>query len=440
MGKIKQINLKKFFKAIFFFAFIIAGSCLTIVKNPREFIPDDKLVYLKQPYYLTPIKYYPEKTKPYSWDVKVEIDKVNPTILSFTDFNKMLAPDLLQDVKIFREIKEHLLFMSEDPLYKGMKEKLNNFNFQASLYRTIQKGDKVNEYSNAEEYSYQPDKDNDHYFKYNDEIKINNDKGELIKFIKPNPQYSFKPAGKKYKYIFFVDDFEKENINSIALIHDNLLRYDYVVSKDAIMINNKEVEAIVITNDFIKTYQFFNVKTRKAEDIYSYYFPEGIRVIDVNKTLTYSSVNPGWPENYLEKKMGPFKILYTKKDERLLNKINIQKLNELYITVKKTTGINFPEDRIIILPPDLKSYSKLHTFEKEEILKWYPSGFEIKDTIVMWPPSVKRYEGEEGEKYFWDKEFYEISIHELTHLIEGEVTGVFSEIPVWLDERPGFIY
>ena len=484
----KTYDVKTRLKLLFIFSITFSFSCILFFETSKDYVLDNKLVYIRQPNYLIPIKYFPVKTIPYKWTYDVKIDPTNPGILSLTDFNKLLATDFKNDAIIFKETKEHLLLMKDDPVYKKMKEVLINFNIQRPLPRRIFKGNKINDYSNAEEYSY-PDESgafisflkNDEimitfsdgrkyyqksngsyyeedakgneiyavfpnenafrlktddfiYFYFPDEIKIKNSYGELIKFIKPNPQYSYKPAAKKYYYIFFVDDFISERINSIALIHDNLLRYDYIIDKDAVMVNNKEKEAVIVTNDNIKTYHYFNASTRKAEDLFSFYYPEGIRIIDVNKPMTNSSINPIWPENYIEMKMGPFRILYTKKDEELLKKINIQKLSEADALARKLTGINYVNERVVILPPDLESFRKLHAGKEEEILKWYPSGFEGKDLIVMWPPSVKRYKGVEGDKYFWEKEFYEILIHQLTLLIVGELTGVFSDVPVWLNE------
>ncbi|HEQ71683.1 MAG TPA: hypothetical protein ENN69_04265 [Spirochaetia bacterium] len=200
------------------------------------------------------------------------------------------------------------------------------------------------------------------------------------------------------------------------------------------MVVVQDREGVVITDEYVKSHHYFNPQTRKAEDLYSYYFPEGIRITDINKPLTYSYVNPNWPEQYAERQIGPFRILYAVKDEAWLDRLDARKLAETSTAVRKTAGINFKDNRVIILPPDLESYRKLHAQKKDELLYWYPSGFQTKDMIVMWPPSVPRYEGDAGAEYFWENEFYEIVTHELTHLAVGEVTGVFSPVPVWLNE------
>ncbi|MBN2544989.1 MAG: hypothetical protein JXB50_04265, partial [Spirochaetes bacterium] len=478
-------NKNILYKLLFFLPMVIFLTCITL---PKEYVPDDKIIYLKQPYYLTPVKYKPEKASPYKWDVDPEVDPVNPGILTLSDYNTLLKPDIYLDAKIYKETKGHLQLMKEDPVYLSLKEQLLNIKVEKPLPRKIIKGEKTKDYNNAVEYQYPEEEkalisffhnneikitfkegrkyfyktngdyfeedakgtelyavfeknnsfrinmDGINYYRSDKEQKLTLEQGEIMKFIEPFPQYSYKPKDKKYKYIFFVEDFINEKIDSIALLHDNDVRYDYLYKTDAVLVTFKEIEAIAITNEFQKSQHYFNKKTRTTEALYSYYFPEGIRIADIHKPLTYSSINPIWPENYLEKKMGYFKIFYTKKDEQLLNKINAQKLLEINLLVKRLTGINFSNDRAVVLPPDLESYRKLHARKEDEILYWYPSGFQTKDMIIMWPPSVKRYEGEEGDKYFWEKEFYEILAHELAHLAIGEVTSVFSPVPVWLNE------
>ncbi len=473
------------YKLLFLLPVIFFLTCLTL---PKEYVPGDKIVYLKQPYYLIPVKYKPEPASPYTWDIDPRVDIVNPGILALTDYNSVLKPDIYMDAKIYKETKGHLELMKEDPVYLNLKEQLKNIKIEKPLPRKISKGEKTKDYNNAVEYIYPEEEgalisfffnndikitfkdgriyfyksngdyfekdaagtelysvfekenafrinmNNLNYYKSEREERLTVEQGEITKFNDEYPQYSYKPKDKKYKYIFFVYDFINEKLHSIAFVHDNNLRYDYLYETDAVLVNYNDIEAAAITKDYQKTHHYFNKKTRTTEDLYSYYFPEGIRIADINKLLTYSTLNPIWPENYLEKRSGSFRLFYTKKDEALLNKINSQKLQEINSTVKRLTGINFSNDRAIILPPDLESYRKLYAQKENEILNWYPSGFQTKDIIIMWPPSLKRYEGEEGDKYFWEKEFYEILSHELTHLAIGELTGVFSHVPVWLNE------
>jgi hypothetical protein len=90
--------------------------------------------------------------------------------------------------------------------------------------------------------------------------------------------------------------------------------------------------------------------------------------------------------------------------------------------------------RTIVIPPDLTSYCRLHASEPRSVLNWYPSGFETRDYIVMWPISVPRYDSPAGQDYFFEQEFYEIIAHEYLHLMIGENAGLLSPVPVWLNE------
>jgi len=84
--------------------FIIIASCSTL---PKEYVPDDKIVYLKQPFYLVPVKYNPEKASPYKFIIDPQIDQVYPGILSLFDFNKVLEANIDLDAKIYKETKKY---------------------------------------------------------------------------------------------------------------------------------------------------------------------------------------------------------------------------------------------------------------------------------------------------------------------------------------------
>jgi len=98
------------------------------------------------------------------------------------------------------------------------------------------------------------------------------------------------------------------------------------------------------------------------------------------------------------------------------------------------TGLTALKRRTIVIPPDLDSYRKLHASKPGEVLNWYPSGFETKDIIIMWPISVPRYDAPAGQAYFFDQEFYEILVHEYVHVLVGENSGIATPVPVWLNE------
>jgi hypothetical protein len=467
---------------------LVLAAAFGCVSYPAEYVPPDKVVFLRQPYFLTPVRYEAESADPYAWDIDIPIDKAKPSILSALDFSAFLKPDLNLDAKTYKETKEHLLLMKDDPVYNDLRTRLNGLSVEAPAPRTVAKGEVTRKYSNGTEYAYPGEPgatimffdsgdvkitfaDGRQYFgKSNGDFferdapgtelyaffakdssfrrrvgnglysqspewrSLESDTGTIEKQSVPVPQYAFTPSGANYKYVFFVGDFSREKLADIALIHDNSLRFDYLPDTDTVLVVSREKEAIVLESGLTKSHRYFNARTRKPEDLYSYYFPEGIRIADVNRPLTYSEVIPNWPERYKEKKIGPFRILYTEKDGALLGRLDAAKLSEAYAAVTRATGLQISADRVIVLPPDLRSYRRLHAQAKNEKLLWYPSGFETKDIVVMWPPSLPRYEGDEGDRYFWDTELYEILSHELTHLAVGEATGVFSPVPVWLNE------
>ncbi len=472
--------------SIFLAVWISVFSCASFYVPPAEYLPEEKVVYLKQNPLLVPVSYPPITVDPYEWNVDPAIDERKPSILSYRDFSLFLKPDHAFDARIYKEVKTHLLLMTGDDTYLGMKEALMSHEFAIPEPTTEETGEIVEMYGNGTAYTYPPAEgatitvfdDGAYYVKYADGRKYTQQKdgsyfeedekgremyavfpakdsfrtrdGET-KFTKDangvsmetpegrvkrtrtgDPQYGFTPKNAKYEYTFFTKG-ESEEFLELALIHDNGLRYDYFPDDDVVTVGYK-AENVTITTDMRKVHNRFDEKTRKTAEAYSVYLPEGIRIADLHKQRTYSVVAPKWPENYVSKKIGPFVFAYVKQQENLLAKLDARKLNAAALHVRNATGIVIAQDRWIVLPPDLESFVRLQANEKNHTPGWYPSGFERTDIVVMWPPSVKRYTSKEGEDYFFKTEFYDILVHELTHLAAGEITGVFSALPVWLNE------
>jgi len=194
-------------------------------------------------------------------------------------------------------------------------------------------------------------------------------------------------------------------------------------------------QAIVIGSDYMKQHDVLDIKARKTTNVLSAFLPEGIRFANLYGTkLAYSEINPAWPEQYKSKSEGPFTILYTDKDAGLLAKLDSGRLTEIETTVRKLSGLDVTRHRVLIFPPDLESYCRLSASAPKTTLNWYPSGFQTKDYIVMWPLSVPRYSTPDGQEYFFHQELYEILAHEYVHLAVGENAGILCPVPVWLNE------
>ncbi|MBN2532897.1 MAG: hypothetical protein JXB88_08400 [Spirochaetales bacterium] len=476
----------KVFTGLIFLLFI-TPACKTSYVLPDEYVPDKEVVYLKQKTGFGPIEYPPVLEEPYSWTVNPVIDRENPGFLKITSFKTILIPDFHADATLFLEVKEHLKYIEENKNYLHLKELLDNYEFVKPGPRKIAKGDLVKTYTNSTEYEY-PEiegativyfKNGDYkinlpggftyYYKRDGSYFENDAEGNEVYAVFPEKDnfrmrengitYICWPMGSKKietgygavsyhrkgkfpeQYIFFPDPKSDKNHYTFFINEDNTntyineygLRYDYFLSDDRISISYKN-EAVIIENTYRKSHYHYDRDELKTEDRISFYLPEGIRFLDLDKSLSYSEVNPNWPEDYLQKKLGPFIFLYTRKDEELLVKVNKKRLEEIYRLAEKMTGLSSAPWRTILLPPDLQAYRKIHAGDEPEKLNWYPSGFQGKDIIVMWPPSVPRYTIPEGDMYFWNEEFYEILIHELVHLFVGESTGLLHSVPVWLNE------
>lgn len=480
------INIKKITICLYTtLLLLLLTSCLSFYKIPDEYVTDEELVFLKQRKELNPISYTPELTEPYKWDVNIKVNAENPDILKKRAFSKLLNPDLESDAKLYLEVKEHLQYIAGSEKFLELKTMLETHEFIPPMKNKIVKGDKSKNYTNGTEYeyplssgskiiyfndgnyeitfsnknvytetkvgnyfevdskgnevfavfpshdSYRDNKNGIKYSKTGEQKSVSTKEGEFVFLPSPIPQYQFKPANTKNEYIFFLTD--DNVIENIALVDSDNIRYDYDKAENNVMASYKS-QAVVINNNFSKQHTKFDPIKGSTGEVISVYFPEGLKITGLNEKVSYSELNPLWPEKYIYKNIGGFKIYYVKEDQKYLSNISSAKLKEILSFVKDKSGLPCTGARSVILPPNLESYRKLHAGDRNELMNWYPSGFQTKDMIIMWPPSVKRYHSEEGEKYFWNNEFYDIFLHELVHLIIGQSTRIFSPVPVWLNE------
>jgi len=453
---------------------------------PEGYIPDDKVVYLKEKIEFEPIRYEPQQTAPYQWSFGRETGGTHPGLVDSQTFAFYLKPSFTNDAMVYKEVRNRLEQAPLNTNYLRLRELLDTYPASVPAGRPAVKGAKTQDFQNAVEYDYPPvtggrimvfnngdlkitlpdgttyqsnvssgnyfESDGNRrerfavfpsqqYFRVTDNGKtfsffpdgqrvIEEGASSVAYFISPQNEYKYE-TGTGLAFIFFLDP--RGTLSETAMERSDKIRFDYFPGNRHVMITLNQ-ESVVIQEDFKKSHLVFNPVTRKATNSLSYYFPEGIRIKDLRSGLTSSEIFPAWPEGYKERAIGPFRVLYTEKDAGLLTNIKAGKLNELSGLLRKATASEYAWSRALILPPDLQSYRKLHAGESSETMNWYPSGFETKDLIVMWPPSVPRYNLPEGQAYFWGSEFNEILVHELTHLLAGELTGVFSPVPVWLNE------
>lgn len=447
-------------------------------------MPDEQVVYLKQRVEYGPIAYAPQETQPYDWTVEVSVDPADPSFLQRrTVFANLLTADLTADAQLFEEVKQHLSYVAASAGYLDALMLLDEHVFVQPERRTPVRGAQTQVFRNGVEYEYPPVAgaqilvfdngtyritladgstyyDNgDHYFENDasgneryavfpdaDQFRVTENRntfiasgadrvvegdwGRLQVSPEPEPQHRYEPAGVAAAYTFFTDG---SDIRQYSMHLPGGIRFDYLTEDDSVMATSGD-EAVVIRPNYQKSHNRFDRATRSATDILAYYFPEGIRIVGVDQALTFSEIQPAWPENYLERQIGEFRFLYTEADSELLSLIDPATMAEITAFLNRSLGVEWVSERAVILPPDLESYRKLHAGDEPETLAWYPSGFQTKDKIVMWPPSVPRYSTEQGQEYFWQSEFPEILLHELVHVVVGQITGVFNPVPVWLNE------
>jgi hypothetical protein len=483
----EKILLRSQYNILYFFVVFLFG-CASF-STPKNYIPDDKVVFLREKLEFGPIKYDPLTVDPYNFAPDagaLQIEK--PAFLQIPGLENILKADFAADSRLYREIKGHLLYVASLQAFKDMGARLDTEVIRAVPPLPPDHGDKVKDYSNGAQYAYpgSPDalitilnsgeyfidfsdksafkyfpdgsytrldasgkevsslnkqdssivmRDNDATFTVKGDFKRMSLPQCIVEYsANPEPQYhfSFPDDQEKKIYTFFVNpakEFFEYSVSSSSGI-----RFDYLLENDTVLITSGS-RAIVIDSRFEKQLSTYDTKLNKATNVHSIYLPEGIAMESLaGPDLSYADINPAWPEKYLFKSRGPFTVLYTAKDEGLLSKLDPKRLTLIDESDRRLSGFGVTRGRTILIPPDLASYCKLQARKPGSTLNWYPSGFETNDHIVMWPISVPRYNSPEGQDYFFNQEFYEILAHEYLHLMIGENAGLLSPVPVWLNE------
>ncbi len=395
-------RLRKYFLFVFFISQF--GQCVTV---PKDYVPDEKVVYLRQRVDLEPIKYEPAPADPYEFSAEPEINPEEPQFLKSKRFTDYLTPDYSADVQLYNEVKEHLLWVEHS-------ENLND------LIQRIESGKNVQRLTNG--------------------VSVKTELGELTRLKGSSKyipdQYQYKPAEKEYNYIFFFTSGEGpdfQEANSIAVFSKYGMRFTYDRDMDQVAVY-AEGQVVILGSNYQKHHYEFSMTTHRQGGLISYYLPEGIRITGFNGARTLTRLEPNWPEGYAKESIGPYTFSYVEKDAPYLEQINADLLKHISEITKNKTGLLPGGSTQVVLPPSLESYTRLNVVEKNQLIQWFPSGFQTKGIIVMWPPSVPKYKHPDGESYYWSREFYETLIHEYVHEVIFENTNGFSPIPVWLNE------
>jgi hypothetical protein len=394
----------------------LAAGCLVLLgcpsyRVPRDYVPDEKVVFLMQRVDLGPIRHPLVAADPYTfapWNGAV--DAVHPLFLRISRFATLLEPDFSADSRTYKEAQAYFGRILALPLLATLRARLDAATGPEAV------GEGADTITFGEGWK-----------------SIETPQGFLRYSTTRAPQYHLEVPGQPRCTLFVGVDGA---VSDCMVESSSGIRFDWTVAGGTLSAKAGD-RALAITSDMTKRLMATTENEREwsTTSSLSIFFPEGIRITNLDGPGAASAVIvPAWPERYRRRTIGPFDFLYTAKDEPLLARVDATRLAAIDAECRALTGLAPAPRRVILLPPSLESFRRLHAREPGEVMTWYPSGFEARDYITMWPPSVPRYADPAGEGYFWGEEFYEIVAHEYVHVMVGEASGIFSRVPVWLNE------
>lgn len=479
------------FRLVALIVLALTVSC-TSFPIPKNYVPDTKVVFLTQNTDFRPIAYPAVAADPYVFVPSLApVDATKPAFLQ-TPWEKFLVADFQADSRLYREVEAYFGALLTLPAFQQLRAQLDSAVIQAPPPPAPDQGEKLKDYTNGALFTYPgapgaqitvlaggyyeivyADKSRfrfqaDGSYEQTDPAGVvtgasypqqsqivatvdgvtytsapgfkglKGPRGSLNYSDGAEPQYHFNPPTvPSQQDVYFLD--AQRQVKAVALDLSNGVRFDYFPKKTeeqgvGVLITRGD-QAVFIDPQFEKSHLTFDAKTHRTTTVLSVFLPEGIRLTNfVGTGPAYGEVKAAWPEAYRVKAMGPFDVLYTPKDEALVAKLRADRLTAIEASDRKLTGLAANGRRTLVIPPDLASYRKLFVSRPGEVLNWYPSGFETRDIIVMWPISVPRYDAPAGQDYFFTKEFYEILVHEYVHVLIGENSGLASPVPMWLNE------
>lgn len=381
-----------------------AAACVT---PPKDYLPDENIIFLRQVAQLQPIKHEAVKQKPYEFDTTVEVDPQSPAFLQKRHLENFLQPDLHADAVTYNEIRDHLQWIEDSEEFIAL---LQGLKLEPDLEEPLEG------------------------------LEYQNRRGDMIR-LNERPhgggaQVEYYPQDTTLFYVFSYQSLHSavtQEADTLAVSSKSNIRFGYHRRQEEVTIDAAG-EVIKISSSYAKTHRSYSQADDTQGAMLSYYLPQGIRISGLQEERTHTLLLPAWPEEYLQVRIGGYVFAYTLQDQAHVQKIAPETLTQVAEIVKNKTGL-LPGGLInVVLPPSLESYARLGLAAKEASFSWYPSAFQTTGVIFMWPPSVPKYAHPDGQSYYWSKEFYATLIHEHVHQVISENTNAFSPLPQWLTE------
>jgi len=154
-------------------AVLILVNCKYV--PPPDYVPDERIVYLKQKVELGPIPYAPALAHPYTWELEknISIDAVRPRFLSWTTLPSYMNPSYRDDAILYREVTAHFEYLRTEPEFLKLRKLLDEYPYVTPPRRPFAKGAKIRDFQNAVEYAYPESADSTITVFNNGEFKIN---------------------------------------------------------------------------------------------------------------------------------------------------------------------------------------------------------------------------------------------------------------------------
>jgi hypothetical protein len=385
---------------------------------PEGFIPDSQVKSLRQHFDYGFIEYEPFYVEGYDWSSDIEIDPSDASFLRTLTYGTIaaLGPEAREALR--RRVIAHGQWVMADEDFAEFRDAALSDKVPSEYPAvTIQFGDET---------WYQVIRDH-----------------RIIHWL-PNaeyPQFHFYPFGpESLKYTIFES-------GDIAMIVPGNLRID-VSTRDLREFDDGRGEIYAYNGpDLSDADQMITLAPGGARQVYDYAFGDGknssvlrsvgfesgLEIEGLGSPRISSEIDPRWPEGYVRRSIGGFNFLVSADQQWILDRIDADAIS----MVRAYMGGYFEpwafDGAIIIIPPDLESYSRLY-FDEGGIFNWYPAGYAGGERIVYWPLSVPMYRSEEGQAYVWGEDFFLTVVHELVHLGVGRMAGLYSYVPVWLNE------
>jgi hypothetical protein len=389
---------------------------------PEGFIPDSQVKSLRQHFDYGFIEYEPFYVEGYDWSSDIEIDPSDASFLRTLTYGTIAALDPEAREALRRRVIAHGQWVVNDAEYLRYRE----------LIQAYARGEAVPEGIKGATRTWEGEE----YF------QLFGESGEMT--WRPNgkyPQFQWYPADSAISYYTIFES------GGIAMIYSRPIRIDIPARYLRGSFKNRGILEVYNGQDLSESDRMLAISPGGARQVSDYAFDDGksssvlrsvgfesgLEIEGLGSPRISSEIDPRWPEGYVRRSIGGFNFLVSGDQQWILDRIDIDAISR----VRAYMGGYFEpwafDGAIIIIPPDLESYSRLY-FDEGGTFNWYPAGYAGGERIVYWPLSVPMYRSEEGQAYVWGEDFFLTVVHELVHLGVGRMTGLYSYVPVWLNE------